>query len=1087
MHRFITLLLILSAGAAMAAPLRIVDKITTLEEAGLYTVGYQLIGGQPMSLPNGWMGDEPVYGMSLRYTGQNDGRYTTSLHEPWMKGPGIGWQVFTVQLPKSGSMYLKGSAALSPITYTKSDGVQFTVQINGRQVWSYLSTSAKWKDFNINLAPYAGKAITIKFMNGPGPKNDTSFDGSMWGSRRIEVSQPGMLHVTANRKSDTKVLYAVSKSNNVLPAIGTGDGPAATSLTKTAAQFVVPHAGTKFVYKWKAANDDSVAGQLSVYEQGNEKDPIPLYVNSHFVFTDTAKLIDQSVQKRGSVIQWIRHFKVGNELAALSTDIQVRQHSLWLSWSCSKPVISLLNSGSLMPVMYRRQIPMPYLDIPVFYLRSQDLFSSVYLDWTASNASNFYGTMATYSPLTNGTRNCLRECAAVTVSPHIQAVLPSTPNPQSTYIKDVSKRMVLDFWGYRYQQIGDIMARQRQYGIDSTAAIIHAWQNMGYDNGLPLHYPANPGPGTDEELQQTVRRGVAAGARMMLHENYVDYYPNYPGFNTKHIMLNSDGSKVNAWYNEGTKIQSYAIKPDQMVPLAKAQSPEIHKRYGTNGMFLDVNSSVPPSWRVDMQAGCPEAGMTRAVGEQSAALWQFERESHEGPVFGEGNHHWYWSGLLDGAEAQFGIGWPGGQGMHAPLLVDFDLLRIHPLQANHGMGYITRWWNTADPNATASIDTLDMYRMQEVAYGHCGFVDTMLCDNLPYAWLEHHTMTPISAATAAQLPKDISYLVDGSKWVGSDIAAKQQQWDTVKVVYANGVTIAANRAAKPVRVGQDTLPQYGWSVHGKNLSAVSGIKNGVRYDDVQTPDSHFVNARHPKDWMFNNQADVLPSVASFKQTAQRAFNIVYQWKVDGNIPSDNAVLVHYTHDSAPNTEHIAFQSDYKPEMPTSQWAVGGTVYSPSIDVNIDDKIADGDYEIRIGLYNNTGRLILLGDKDSDSRVNIGTIHVRDHGQTITFTRHTSTLTQRTPSKGLNAKGTVVDFGDIKTDGSVLVRREGSNYVLRVMPTARPVQLSLKAAKWALGDRVNNEAVKEPVTVGSLQNGWRKLAVWGGDIISWPIQ
>jgi hypothetical protein len=71
-------------------------------------------------------------------------------------------------------------------------------------------------------------------------------------------------------------------------------------------------------------------------------------------------------------------------------------------------------------------------------------------------------------------------------------------------------------------------------------------------------------------------------------------------------------------------------------------------------------------------------------------------------------------------EAQFGSGWPGNGGFTAPLTVDFDSFKIHPLQFNDGAGYYSRWWPSGDyPSNWAGpvpMVVLDRYRMQEVAY-----------------------------------------------------------------------------------------------------------------------------------------------------------------------------------------------------------------------------------------------------------------------------------------------------------------------------------------------------------------------------------
>jgi hypothetical protein len=118
------------------------------------------------------------------------------------------------------------------------------------------------------------------------------------------------------------------------------------------------------------------------------------------------------------------------------------------------------------------------------------------------------------------------------------------------------------------------------------------------------------------------------------------------------------GGREKAWYNHGTKIQSFAVKPTAILRLASEQSPEIHRRYDTNANYLDVHSCVPPWFHADCDAREPGASSLQPVWDAHRKLWEYEHRAHGGPVFGEGNRHWWWSGYLDGVEAQFGTGWP---------------------------------------------------------------------------------------------------------------------------------------------------------------------------------------------------------------------------------------------------------------------------------------------------------------------------------------------------------------------------------------------------------------------------------------------
>ncbi len=382
-----------------------------------------------------------------------------------------------------------------------------------------------------------------------------------------------------------------------------------------------------------------------------------------------------------------RTFRVGRDIATLYVMGHLVGKSLVLDVKCDRPVLTMFDAGGWGPALRRQQGAVPYYSGQIFYLPAENLFVNAFLDWTASSASWHENTQAHYGALTDGRRLDLEERVVYTAAWHLAETLPNIPNPPSPYRKQIGDRIVLDIWGGRYTDIAKHLERLSDYGITHCIALIHDWQRSGYDNALPMHLPAAADKGGDEGMKTLVATGIRLGYLVALHENYVDYYPNYDFFDENDIALDSQGRKQLAWYNPGTKIQSFAEKPNAILRLATTQSPEIHRRYGTNADYLDVHSAVPLWFHVDYRAGEEGSGMFRRVWDVHRQLWQYERKTHDGPVFGEGNNHWYWSGCLDGVEAQFGSGWPANAGLSAPLMVDFDLLKIHPLQFNHGMGY----------------------------------------------------------------------------------------------------------------------------------------------------------------------------------------------------------------------------------------------------------------------------------------------------------------------------------------------------------------------------------------------------------------
>ncbi|MDW8289916.1 MAG: DUF5696 domain-containing protein, partial [Armatimonadota bacterium] len=670
---------------------------------------------------------------------------------------------------------------------------------------------------------------------------------------------------------------------------------------------------------------------------------------------------------------------------------------------------------------------------------------------------------------------------------HAAEVLPNIPNPPSPFLKQVGDRVVLDIWGGRFVDIARDFERLKEYGIDQCIALIHVWQRSGYDNALPMHIPANAELGGDEGMRTLVQTGVRLGYYVALHENYVDYYPNYDYYSDDDIAVDSEGKKQLAWYNPATKIQSFAVKPNAILRLAATQSPEIHRRYGTNACFLDVHSAVPPWFHVDMNHDEEGAGMFRRVWDVHRALWEYERKTHGGPVFGEGNNHWYWSGCLDGVEAQFGTGWGGGQGMEAPLAVDFDLLKIHPLQCNHGMGYYNRWWSNAKWAVVPPMVVMDQYRMQEVAYGHAGFLGSEVWNLIPYAWLEHHLLTPVTARYATAKPVQIEYQV-GGRWVDSTAAAKAGQWQRLRVRYDNGLTVVANNLKEPLRVGALTLPQFGWLATGAGVTAYTALRQGVVVDYAETADSVFANARHSAHWNVTGLKRIRVEVARFEQTGARTFRVAYRWRVDEPLDGDYLCFVHFSQlPPEPWDEGIRFQQDHPLPKPTSQWRPGEEVFDGEYTVAIPEGIADGDYQWTIGLFTPGGRRVpLLGEVDRHGRNLLGVLQIRDGGRTVRFVPETRTGEERLAlyTAHLNREGKVIDFGTVRTNASVLIRRRGRGWELFAYPREGELVVDLSAARFPLPRQVRCEGGRMPTQQPQRRGNWWRLRLNGARIYRW---
>ena len=737
-------------------------------------------------------------------------------------------------------------------------------------------------------------------------------------------------------------------------------------------------------------------------------------------------------------------------------------------------MIAGLHVATLSSISKPVTFSVPYYSGLLSYFGQPGIFSNVYYVWKNSNASQLNANDAAYSVLTNKQRNSLKETVVLNIAKRFANILPDTDNPSSPYLRQLAGRTVIDIWTQsNFNQITNALTALTNAGVKDCVVLIHNWQQAGYDNALPSQYPANAVQGGNNRLSRALHVARQSGCYVGLHENYVDYYPNSQHFTKDAVALNSDGSLMRGWLNTTTQIQSYATKQAWVLANASKESPQIHSGLNTNASFIDVNSAALPWFHTDMDATQSGAGMFSTVVNTSKALWNFERQTHGGPVFGEGLYHWYWSGLLDGVEAQFGAT-VNSQAERNPLFVDFDLLKIHPLQVNHGMGMYDRWL-TAGENMTQT-NLMDAYRMQEVIYGHAPYIGGSFWSNIDRVLQEQNLVSPVAQRYGTQTATSIYYQVNGT-WTDSTAAIKAADWSRVAVQYANGDTIIANSQAQPLIVGGVQLPQYGWAAQGNNLLAYTALRNGLLADYAQTATSFFANARNQTD-LAASGAVAKPTLPSFKQTGTGTASYQVQWQVlDGPQGESLSNFIHFVD----NSGNIAFQGGYNFSVPTTQWKPGQTIVN-TLQLNIPSTVPDGSYSVRAGLYSQqTGlRVQAFGMDDGSERYILGTITVTNHGQSLAF------QPQAAPALAadgrMNASGAVVDFSTLRTDGMVSLHLNAGNWTLQAYPRYRNVMVQLNANQFPAPSHLTCDSVAAPSP--TVINGFWQLSTNGAQSCSW---
>ncbi|CEK15878.1 DUF5696 domain-containing protein [Chthonomonas calidirosea] len=1040
---------------------------TSLDEIGLYQVSYRYDDGHSGTMPIGWSGffTEDT-GIACEPFGDQNGKKAFLLHPIWRGGTGDTDQTFWLRLPRAKRILLRFSIAMRQ-GFTGphlSDGATFRLFINGQKKLDENKTDSTWTSYQFDLTPYAGQIVTLRFETDPGPKRDPSFDYALWGDREILVTGGAAPSPPTFHPDPASLLLRRTTFGSCSPTY------TPQSRYRLQAE-VTSHPKTLF---------DGWSLVLSPRADSHARLMPPIFVGFGatitFVTTDGQLVRSDSPQVR--LLSLTQHtdpathsvvrnaiYAVGDRKVRLQAVLSAPSgHAVRLDLRSPDPYIAAVDFGRLGPVAFVRRIVVPYLGT-VDYFPQLGLYANTIGDFVLSHASSFDGTTAIYGPLTNGQRNALQETVYYALSNNLRDVLPTPPNPPSPYLKLMGQFVVLDVWGGRFTDNAAWLRELATYDLTHLLTIVHVWQHGGYDNQLPDTVPANADLGGDEGMKVWTHTAESLGERIALHENYVDFYPNAPSFTWNDVARDSQGNPQPAWKNI---IQSYALAPTAILKYAKPITTLVQQHYAPNASYLDVHSSVPPWWHVDFQAGRPGAGEFHTVWEAYKALWQLFRQVHHGPVLGEGNQHWRWSGLLDGVEAQFGQGVPTNGGEEAPLFVDFDLLKIHPLQCNHGMGYLERWlpqgyegfwWQRVPPTKT-----LDQYRMEEIAYGHDGFIPSQLVRNLAYIWQEENLLWPITSRYSTALPQQIRYEVDGKLVATEQAIAAHSRFDRVFVAYNNGLLIYANARDSdwPLAVGRQriVLPQYGWLVLGKDIIAWTARRQGVVADYLRTPNRIYVNARTDVAGLIPPLA-VQPSVLSFQQTGPRAFRIAFAWQVGAPIPQGDLVFVHITQPGLEEHEGIRLQPDSGIATPPDRWPLG-TVEGSPVAITLPPDLKDGDYQIKLGIFSpQTGeRLHLRGDDDGSSRIIVGTLHVADDGGVITLTKDTKTsaVPQALLEAHQNVKAVAISFGPVRTNGSLrLKRQKAGQWVLIPFPRDKAFDVTLVLSDidplWRQGVRI----------------------------------
>ena len=799
----------------------------------------------------------------------------------------------------------------------------------------------------------------------------------------------------------------------------------------------------------------------------------------HLIFVSSTK--DKS---KGALILSYRKEKATqdssfNEKVSIVVAVSSAPKSIQVDISSTGGTISSLDAGLLANDLSWESIPVPYYSGNVQLCRSRAVFVNYWWDLRRTQANRIDTSTVRYDQSRDGSRGRVSERLVLRLSRNVDDVLPSMEVKPSPYIEQLKGRPVLDIWTENFGAIREGFDQLKDFGISDCVSIIHSWQNAGYDNALPKHYPANPKFGGDHDLGEAIRAGKDDGCYVALHENYIDYYPNYPIFDPAAIVTGPDGKPVTGWKNQ-YGIQSFQTKPAWMMRNAITQSPEIHRRYATDSAFIDVNSAIAPDTVNDMDATSSK-GSIQVWLDAASQLWSFERKTHAGPVFGEGRDHWIYTGMLDGVEAQLGPGGtPEKAGDTLPLFVDFDLRHLHPYQVNQGMGYYERWTPSGSSYLTAQ--QFDAYRMQEIIFGHTSFLGANYWNNVPYAFVDAHLISPVAKSYGAAAVVSISYQVHG-RWVDSSKAVIEGILDRPHVSYENGLEVVANGESKLLKWKGLSLPQFGWVAIGPDVYAYSALCGQAMCEYAQTATSIFANARNQAD-IANGTASIEPLAASLAKADERSFSITYHWTARKKVTTEGRVFVHFAQrgDALDAAGGTAFQDDHELSSPARDWPVGNDIADGPHKITLPPSIYAGDFTVYVGMVDAaTGiRVHLIGDANASGQYAVGEIRVQKD-------RPISLISG--PPGAIHESGaestSLLDFGTVQTDGMIFLKRQGDEWQLTPFPRTRDFTVLLNRNVFPLPTAIrSNDTTAFSFKPERESNKWWRINLSGARSYSW---
>ncbi|MEW6355493.1 MAG: hypothetical protein AB1696_04145 [Planctomycetota bacterium] len=510
-----------------------------------------------------------------------------------------------------------------------------------------------------------------------------------------------------------------------------------------------------------------------------------------------------------------------------------------------------------------RLVPVPYLvgeehggekprpAVLVMGPPSKPLFLTGLVDYYRTNSSKLiflnkvkdsaatYNAGSQYIPKTDGKRNDCFERLFLTISPRFEEILPNIPNPKSPWMHVAGERLWIAHGASDRERDYKVWEEAARYGMTKVVITDHetGWRDGG--ESFTFRTKTAPKKGGDDSQKDYSKKLHALGYRYGIYNNYTDYSPTNEYWDEDMVNRLPNGDWQAAW------ARCYAPKPTRAVEYEAKLTPTIQDKFKLSTAYCDVHTAVTPWNRVDYDARTPGAGTMIAQFYPYGEIMLHQKRVWNGPVYSEGRNHYYYCGLTDGNYAQD----PAYDPAKNPWLVDFDLLKMHPLCCNFGMGNIGMFYGREEGLGGSPEEQehrLDRFLAATIAFGHTGFF--VREGGWRNAARSYYLLQQLHKNYAEEAATDIRYadakgdLLETSAAVATDAYKRSQ----VVTKYSNGLMVWVNgNETETWQTPNALLPPNGFyakSGDGK-LMVFSALKDGRRADYCESPAYTYVDGR----------------------------------------------------------------------------------------------------------------------------------------------------------------------------------------------------------------------------------------------------